>query len=179
MSLRRLGNPRGFASEPIKNVAPGICGRCGLPEYSWVCHKAHECEQARPGQSNGRKTAELVIEPFARLLMMGRFFEIGVNEKIGINQNHLNVSPSATASTSPMLSRLGTWRAPSRIERVRNGFRRLVGALISLIPRRKASFTISLKLASRLRRNRSIAAAISSSIVNVVLMHHAICSLML
>jgi len=108
MFLGWLRYPRGFTSEPIENLAPGICGGCGRPEYSRVSHNSHEGKQARPWQPNSRKTAQLSIEPFTRLLMLGRFLEKGINEKIGIDQNHLNVSPSAIASTSAILSRLGT-----------------------------------------------------------------------
>src|SRR5205809_7562044 len=67
---------------------------------------------------------------------------------------------------------------PRSMDRVRKGLRFFAGAVMSCRPRRSASFTRSLKLASRARRNRSNSAATSSSIVSVVLMHQDIRTMM-
>ena len=58
-----------------------------------------------------------------------------------------------------------------RDRRVRKRSRRLVRLLISFKPRRSASLIRSFKLALRVLRNRSSAAATSSSSVKVVLTH--------
>src|SRR5205814_7178719 len=96
---------------------------------------------------------------------------VGVDEKVGIDEDHLKASPSATARASSTLSMLAIFSAPRSTERVLNGSRFLGLAPISRRPRLKASLTSSFKLKSRLRRRRSSNTATSSSIFRAVLMH--------
>jgi hypothetical protein len=101
-----------------------------------------------------------------------------INQEIGINQNHLNVSPSATAMTSEISSRLANLQRPKLTERVSYAFSRRGGLIISLRPCRKAWFITIFKLELFALRTFSKSLATSSSIVSVVLMHQYIIYLM-
>jgi len=110
--------------------------------------------------------------------MLWKIIHMGVNEEVGINQNHLNVSPSATAITSEMSSRLTNLQRPKLTERVSYAFSRRGGLVISLRPCLKAWFITIFKLELRALRTFSKSLATSSSIVSVVLMHQYIIQLM-
>src|SRR5215831_3915338 len=97
-----------------------------------------------------------------------------INEDIGVDQNHLNDSVSASARASPILSRLARRTGPSATDFVRNDWVRFGRALISFSPRRKASLTSSFSPESVFFRSRSNEAATSSSNVKVVRMHQNI-----
>src|SRR5450759_4533241 len=94
-----------------------------------------------------------------------------IDENIRVDQDHLKASPSATARLSLMLSMLGSRIRPRSTTCVWDGSRCLGRTVKSLSPLRSASLTMSFKLASRARRNRSSSAATSSSSVRVVLIH--------
>src|SRR5450759_1564978 len=100
------------------------------------------------------------------------------DENIRGDQEHLKASPSATARLSLMLSMLGSRIRPRSTTCVWDGSRCLGRTVKSFSPLRNASLTMSFKFASPVRRNRSIAAATSSSSVRVVLMHQGISFLM-
>ena len=110
--------------------------------------------------------------------MLWEIIHMGVYEEVGIYQNHLNASPSATAMTSEMSSRLANWQRPKLTERVSYGFPRRRGLVISLRPCRKASLITTFKLVLRDLRTLSKSLATSSSSVSVVLMHQYIIHLM-
>src|ERR1035437_11085234 len=101
-----------------------------------------------------------------------------IDDNIRDDEDHLKASPSATARLSLMLSMLGNRIRPKSTTCVWDGSRCLGCAFKSPSPLRSASLTMSFKLASRARRNCSIAAATSSSSVRVVLMHQNISLLM-
>src|ERR1700722_152731 len=94
---------------------------------------------------------------------------MGIDEDIGVDQNHLKFSPSATASTSVMLSMLGIRKPPNDTGLVRTPRRGFMGLVISPSPLRSASLINSFKLISRDLRSRWRIAATSSSTVRVVL----------
>jgi hypothetical protein len=101
-----------------------------------------------------------------------------INEDIGINQNHLNDSASASARASPTLSMLARRTRPSATDFVWKDWMRFGRDVMSFSPRRKALLMSSFSPESLLFRSRSKAAATSSSKVNVVRMHQDITQLM-
>ena len=86
-------------------------------------------------------------------------------------ESELRLLPSSRCITEP--SSLGGI-VEETTDRVRKRSRHLVRLLISFKPRRSASLIRSFKLALRILRNRSSAAATSSSSVKVVLTHQDI-----
>ena len=81
----------------------------------------------------------------------------------------LNVSPSAIARLSLMLSMPANRNHPSPTLCVRKDSRRFGQAVISFNPRRSVSFTTSFRLASRVLPTRSSASVKSSSSLSVTL----------
>jgi hypothetical protein len=91
-----------------------------------------------------------------------------------VDQDHLKVSLSTTATASPILSMFENRGRPSATLRVRKGSRRFDGASRSFSPLRRRSlisFSIS---TSRAFRMRSSAAATSSSKVKMVCVYQDI-----
>ncbi len=174
MAFCGQGRPRGFTIKPCKHLTPRISGRLCMSENSRIRHDSQERECAGPRQSDGRGAIQLIVEPAPGCVMLRQRADVCVNEDVGIDQYHLKPSPSVIASTSAILSMPAIWSGPRSTDRVRTRRRRFVCALISFMPRRRASLTSSFKLASRLRRRRSSAMATSSSMVRVVLMHQSI-----
>src|ERR1700722_4540153 len=177
MAPRRLRNPHGLAGEPVTHLAPCIGDGYSLPDNARIGHQPQEGKHARPRQTDVRGSIEPVIEPVPRSVMLTEGAYMCINQYVGVDQDHLNVSPSAIASASLILSS-GMSASPTSTARVRNGSRRFGRVVISLMPRRSASLISSLRLPSRALRRRSRLAATSSSMVRVVLMHHDINGLM-
>src|SRR5258708_413002 len=177
MPLRRLRNPRAVAGEPVAYLTPCLSDRFGSREYARRGDEAQEREEARPRQTDIGGSAELPVEPVPGIAMLTESAHMGVDQDIGVDEDHLKDSPSAIASASLMLSS-GICAGPRSTTRVRNGSRGFVRAVMSLIPRLSASLIRSLRLLSRALRRRSRLAATSSSMVRVVLTHQNITMLM-
>ncbi len=92
-----------------------------------VGHKPQERNQAQPGQIHRGSPVELLIKPIASLLTLRQRPDVGIDEEAGIDQSHLNGSPSAMASASPMLSRPPIRRRPRSTDCVRKRSRRSRG----------------------------------------------------
>src|SRR5260370_42129904 len=131
--MGRLWNPGAFAGEPLAHLAPRIGDRFGTFKYARIGHQPQEGEQARPRQADIGKSAELPVEPFPRRAMLTERAHMGVDQNIGIEQDHLKDSPSATASASLTLSRGPVCTRPSATARVRNGSRGVARGLIALM----------------------------------------------
>ena len=67
--------------------------------------KRRNAINCRPGKPYGQRAAQAVIEPRPGSLMLHERADVGVDEKIGVEQNHRKASSSATASASVTLSR--------------------------------------------------------------------------
>src|SRR3984893_2649269 len=178
MAFRRRRHPYRFACEPDRHLIPSLRHRKRTRKHAWICGDPQERQQTGPWQTYARQSIDLPIKPFVRRRMLGKIAAVSVDEKVGVDQDHLNASPSITARTSTILSILGIRGVPRSTDGVRYGFRCFGGAFMSRNPRRSASLITSLRLASRLGRMFSKLAATSSSMVNVVRMHQNINHLM-
>src|SRR4026207_1153297 len=101
---------------------------------------------------HGSATGEFplsVVQPGARALMLLEEANVGVDEKVRVDQNHLKDSPSATARTSAILFTLAARHEPSPTERGRHSPRFLAGAIMLCMPSRRASLTSTLNLSPR------------------------------
>src|SRR5882724_528510 len=151
----------------------------------WVGRDAHEPQQAGPGQTDPRFMAELFVEPLFCALMLCGAPDIGVEQQVRIDQDHVRPSFFRSSSSSSCLIRAfnssGLLKSglPRFMTFIWYGSRFFGGASISFSPRRSASLTTSFRLASRSLRRRSSRTALSSSKVSVVLIHQSIIYLML
>ena len=118
---------------------------------------------------------ELCIEPLSGLLMLGEGADGGVDEEIGVNEDHFEgFAFGERKHVRDVIERFRCGNAQglplwSETDDAAPG-----GLLSCFRPRRRASFTNTFRLSSRLRRKRSKAAATSSSSVSVVLMRLSI-----
>lgn len=178
VALCRRWNPYGFACEPSGHLFPGACHLQRPLKHPRIRGQSQKSQQTRPRQPDSRRAVDLPVEPFTRRRVLLGSVDMGIDENVDIDQDHLNASPSTTARTSATLSILGISSAPASTDLVRNGLRGFGRESISRNPRRNTSLIRSLRLVSRLRRNRSSVAATSSSMVSVVLTHQDITYLM-
>ncbi len=178
VSFRRLWNPGGRAIQPFFDLFPGLTYGFRPFEYPWICHYPQKSDQARPRQANRCGCIQAIVQPPFCSVMLWKVNHVGVYKEVCINQNHLNLLPSATARTSEMSSRLDNWQRPRFTERVSYVFFCRGGLVISLRPCRRAWLTITFRLVLRALRTRSKILATSSSMVSVVLIHQYIIHLM-
>ena len=67
-----------------------------LLEHPRVRDEAQEGEQAGPRQADRRAPAQPGVQPIARPRVLRKRADVGVDEQVGIDQDHGNDSPSAT-----------------------------------------------------------------------------------
>lgn len=171
--------PDTLAREPFFHMTPSRRNRWRPHEDLRVRNNTHKGEQAFPRQPHAAVPAQLTIQPTTRPFVTLRPRISGVDQNVGVNQDHARVLPefSTSSKTSQTLSRLPTRHAPISSGFVRKGFRGL-GLVSSFKPRRKAELTACLKLSFCFARHASSCAATSSSRLSVVLMHQIITLLM-
>ena len=175
MAIRGFRDPHGIAAKPREYLPPCVGYGRGPLEHTWIGGHAQESQQARPRQADRRRAIQPFIEPRAGTLVLGEDADVRVDQQIGVDQNYLKRSPSATAITSVTLSMLPTRHRPKDSVRVRKGSRGAAGGpAIRPKPRRRASFTTAFRLALRALRSGSSAMATSFSRVRVVLMHQSV-----
>ena len=90
-----------------------------------VRDEPQESEQAGPGQANARDAAELAVEPGTRATMLREGSDVSIDEQVGVDQDHLYESPSATARTSATFAASATRSSSFRREAARERRRRL------------------------------------------------------
>ena len=105
MPLSRLWDPCHRAVQPSLHLMPRPRYGLGALEDPCVGHQAQERDQRRPGKPYGQRAAQAVIEPRTCSLVLHERADVGVDEKVGVEQNHRKASSSATASASVTLSR--------------------------------------------------------------------------
>jgi hypothetical protein len=88
MALPRDRHPGPFASQPRLGLAPGLDGRDRPAENGGIRRDTHERENRRPRQAHARGTVQPVIEPRPCLLVIGRRAVGGVEQKVGVDENH-------------------------------------------------------------------------------------------
>ncbi len=106
MSFGWLRDPYLLAAEPILNLTPCGAHRLGMLEYPAVGDDTEEGEQARPGKPDAPRPVQLLVEPSARLSVLIERSNMGVEQEIGVDEDHANDSVSLPAITSAMLSML-------------------------------------------------------------------------
>lgn len=121
MPIARLRDRCTLAIHPRTDLLPGVGDGFRLLEDARVGDYAQERQQAWPGQTDRSASAELPIRPFARCAMLEKRCDVGVDQNIGVDQNHLKDSPSVAARTSETLSMLPSLHRPRLTVRVRNG----------------------------------------------------------
>ena len=119
MPLRRLGNPDDLGFEPSVDLAPRFRHGLGALEHARVRDNAQKGEEAWPRQTNRPAAIQLRVEPTARLRMLRKGADVGIDEQVGVEQNHRNDSLSATVSTSATLSTLPSRQRPRSTDPVR------------------------------------------------------------
>src|SRR3989304_6773355 len=112
MTFRRLGNPCHLAVEPSLDLSPSFDHGFRFLKHPRICRDAKKRQQAMPRQSNRSIAIELCVKPPARVFMLGKRTDVRVDEQIGVNENHLYDSPSATARPSAPLSTLPARQVP-------------------------------------------------------------------
>src|ERR1700730_11140077 len=100
MTLRRLRNPYRIAGEPATHLAQVMVDGYGPPDTGWIGPQPQESKHARPWQTDVGGSIELPIEPVPRSVMLTEGAHMCVNQDVGIDQDHLNHSPSAIANAS-------------------------------------------------------------------------------
>src|ERR1700722_5461635 len=98
MMLRRLRNPYGVAGEPATHLAPCIGDWYRLPDNAWIGYQPQESKHARPRQTDVGGSIELPVEPVPRGVVLTEGAHMCVNQDVGVDQDHLKVSPSAIAN---------------------------------------------------------------------------------
>lgn len=106
-----------------------------------VAHQTNEREQCRPGQCHWRFLSESLLQPSEGGRMLGNILDVGIDEKVRIDQDHLKASPSAITRALEMSSRSATRQPPSATGTV---WLRVVSSLTS--PSRSARWRTSSKL---------------------------------
>ncbi len=107
MLLTRRRNPHVFARQPFPHLRPRLRNTRRMLINPRVRHHLEKSKSGLPGQSNPPRFAEPRIEPLPSRLMLLCSAIPRIDQKIGIHQNHFQDSPSASASTSQVLSRFG------------------------------------------------------------------------
>ena len=88
-------------------------------EHARICHETQKSEHAGPRQSDRSRAIQLFIQPVPRGLMLIERIHMGVDEDIGVDQDHLQVSPSAMASGLGDIAIPAIRSRPSATDRVR------------------------------------------------------------
>ncbi len=112
VAFRRQGNPDGLGGEPRLHLPP--CGghRGGARKDARVAGDPREREQAGPRQAYRRGGVDPFVEPLVRPRVLRERGHVRVDQQIGVDEDHRNSSPSATASTSATSSRLPARHEP-------------------------------------------------------------------
>jgi hypothetical protein len=98
--------------QPLFHLLPG-CRHGHWPlKHARVGDQPHKRQQGRPGEAHTRQRIELLIQPRVRRSVLRQFSGVGIDEEIGIDEDHRNASPSARASTSAISSRFPTRQRP-------------------------------------------------------------------
>src|ERR1700730_2396001 len=149
VTFARLRCPGSGRGEPGSHLrARDLRARRSL-HHAWIGNDAQKGEKARPWQSDPRRIVEAAVKPPASGGMLGTIGVERVDQDVGVDQNHLKASCSAIARTSAILSRLPI-RDPPRDTGLVQAFARGRGfSSNARSPSRRASFTTSLKRASR------------------------------
>src|SRR5438067_12883700 len=106
MPLASLRNPGCVATKPGFDLSPRVGDRLRAFEHARVAHQPQKRQQAWPGQAHPVRPVELRIEPVTGGSVLGKRSDVGIDEQVGIDEDHLKASCSATARTSATLSTL-------------------------------------------------------------------------
>ena len=112
VAFRRQGNPDRLGGEPRLHLPPCRGYRSGAREDARVADDPHEREQAGPRQAYRRGGVDPFVEPLVRPRVLRERGHVRVDQQIGVDEDHRNSSPSATASTSATSSRLPARHRP-------------------------------------------------------------------
>ena len=82
------------------DLAPRIRDGLGALEQARVRDNAQKGEEAWPRQTDRPAAIQLRVKPPARLRMLRKGADVGVDWQVGVEQDHRNDLLSATASTS-------------------------------------------------------------------------------
>ena len=140
MTFGRLRRPCNVACQPRNDLPPRISDRLGTLEYARISDDSQESEQTCPRQSHLGIAAELLVKPAFCDVMLTKRRHVGVDEDVGVDQDHLhdhlqdhlNASPSLIESTSAMLSRLPILTRP-RISRLPCEFAPVLRPLLHIL----------------------------------------------
>lgn len=122
MSLSWKRDPGRRTGKPFLNLAPSIGHGFWPLEYAGVSYNANKSEKAQLGKTDRRGAIETAFEPDFHLLMGRKAGYMGVDEDVGVDEDHLNFSPSAKASNSAISSMFPVLQRPRETDLVRNVF---------------------------------------------------------
>jgi len=138
MPFRGLGYPSQFAIKPLRNLVPSVRRGLRFLKDSRIGDNPKKRQQTVPRQSHRRIPVEFCIQPSTCAFVLLEGADVRIDQEVGVDENHLKDSPSATARTSATLSRFAARHEPRSTARVRKTLRFLAGALMHFIPSRRA-----------------------------------------
>ena len=88
MARAGLGDPGCLTGEPVLNLVPRRLRGSRLLHHARVRHQSDEGKQRWPRQSHLRVSIELSVEPLAGDVVLGGRGVGGVNQQVGIDEDH-------------------------------------------------------------------------------------------
>ncbi len=155
MSLRGLGNPDRRAVQPFLDLPPGRGDRFRLGEYPGIRDQPDESQKAWPWKPDSPAAVQLIIKPSESRRVLIHGIDVGVDEEIGVHEDHLSFSPSAIVSVPATSSKLPIRQRPRETVLVRKRLRGRRGLAIWSNPWRRVSLTTCLNETSRSLLSRS------------------------
>ena len=105
MSLGRINDPCARLVEPTLHTRNGLTQRKGMLKNTRVRTYSDKRTKNGLAQADRRGAGQLSVPPFTRYVMMRAELVFGIQEKIGIDEDHRKPSPSTCARSSWILSR--------------------------------------------------------------------------
>ncbi len=99
-------NPDVFDGQPFTDLPPEIPHGRRLGHSARIGKDAEKGKETRPRKPNRAVPVELTIQPRSRRLVLWHGCRMGIDEQVGIHQNHLKPSLSTISRTSAILSKL-------------------------------------------------------------------------
>jgi len=154
--------------QPLVNGTRYFLDRAAKPGHPWIRCDPNKCCEGLPRQSHRLSAGEYFLQPGTRLLMTLGTCTVGVQQNVGIENDHRRSGPSSVSSTSSTLSKLSPEDGARSHGLMTKCF--WAGRFEAMNPARRKRFTTALKESPDRRTSFFNSRATSSSSESVVRM---------